>query len=224
MYSGIELAILDDENEVSNSYVIERGSNEQLPLTAVNNFSLPGFTLVSGEQEYVIEFGLARSLSQPSEDTYQISTEGVLVLNTDTATRVTGQVDTTLFDTDPGCVDKEDPLLGNRVYIYEARDLDEETLADVFTSDSSEQPPGDATAPFAVATLAQSATSGAWEYAFGYLPAGDYTMAFACDTAGDDAIEYDALDVPLPADQVYTFTLEAGQFYTCNITPEADCE
>lgn len=224
VYSGIELTILDDDNEVSNSYVIERGSGEQLPLTAAADFTLPGFTLASGAQEYVIEFGLARSLSQPSGGNYRMSTEGVLVLNTATATRLTGQVDSTLFDTDPGCVDKEDPLAGNRVYIYEAQDLDEETLADVFTSGSSEQPPGDAAAPFAVATLAQSLTTGAWEYAFGYLPAGDYTLAFACNTAADDAIEYDALDVPLPVDQVYALTLEEGRAYTCNITPDADCE
>ena len=43
--------------------------------------------------------------------------------------------------------------------------------------------PSDVVAPFAVASLVQNALTANWEYVFGFLPAGDYTLAFACNTA-----------------------------------------
>tara|TARA_R110001599_G_C12268908_1_gene661154 strand:+ start:628 stop:1356 length:729 start_codon:yes stop_codon:yes gene_type:complete len=170
-YSSIELGIID--GDVNRSYVLETSSGIAYQLDAVSDFSLSGFTLVSGQQEYVIEFGLAQALSQPTSDSYQISTTGVRVQNVDTA--------------------------------------------------ASDSDPGDATAPFAVATLVANSLTGIWEYAFGFLPAGDYTLAFACDTSDDDAINYDALTIPLPAGQVYTFTLEDTEIYICDIDSDLDC-
>lgn len=219
-YSGIELGIID--GDINSSYVLESSSGSAYQLDAVSDFSLSGFTLDSGQQEYVIEFGLAQALSQPGSDSYQISTTGVRVQNVDTAAELSGQVDSSLFDTTSPCDEKTDPESGNRVYLYAAQDLDEQVLADVFTA-ASDSDPGDATAPFAVATLLENALTGSWEYAFGFLPAGDYTLAFACDTSGDDAINYDALTIPLPAGQVYTFTLEDAEIYTCDIDADRNC-
>jgi hypothetical protein len=220
-YSGIELGIID--GDVNSSYVLESSSGLAYQLDADSDFALTGFTLASGEQEYVIEFGLAQSLSQPTTDTYQISTEGVRVQNVDTAAELSGQVDSSLFDTASPCDEKEDPEAGNRIYLYNTLNLEEQTLADVFTS-ASDSDPGTAIAPFAVATLVQNSLTGNWEYAFGFLPSGNYTLAFACDTTDDDAINYNALSVPLPADQVYTITLEESEIRTCNITADVDCQ
>lgn len=221
-YSAIELEILDGDSNFS--YVMETGSDQQLQLDTTDNFALQGFTARSGQQEYVIEFGLARALSQPDEERYLLSTEGVMVLNYASAATLRGQVDPELFNSDSTCSDKEDSQVGNRLYLYQAQDLDEETLVDVFTSASDNPPPGDATAPFAVTDVFGSDRSGVWEYIFGYLPAGDYNLAFACDSAGDDPVDYDELDIPLPIEQVYPLTLQEASTTTCNITPEKDCQ
>lgn len=221
-YSSIVLTIMGGDPNFS--HVIEQGSDEQVQLDPVSNFSLPGFTAVSGSQEYVIEFALTHSLSQRSSGTYELSTEGVLVANFATAATLSGQADSVLFDAEAPCDNKEDPLVGNRAYLYEGRDLNEEDLADIFTSGSNTTPPEGALSPFAGATLIRNTLTGAWEYSFGYLPAGDYTLAFSCNTADDDPTEYDGLDVPLPAGQVYPLTLEEAQSTTCNITEAVSCQ
>jgi len=113
--------------------------------------------------------------------------------------------------------------LGNRVYLYEGINLDATQLADVFTQNSSTSAPDDAIAPFAVATLVRNSLTGSWEYAFGFIPPEDYTLAFACDTAGDDSVDYDGLTVPLPTDQTYEITLLEGEEAVCDLAEDGSC-
>ena len=95
-------------------------------------------------------------------------------------------------------------------------------LADVYTDDSTAQVPTNAVAPFAVATLDQR-SNGVWEYTVGFLPAGDYTLAFACDTADDDPVEYDGLTIPLPGDQRDEVTLDEGEAGFCDLPTDGGC-
>jgi hypothetical protein len=75
-----------------------------------------------------------------------------------------------------------------------------------------------------VAALLETQLTGGWDYAFGYLPAGDYTLVFACDSAADDPDEYDELTLPLPDDQRYEITLDAGETLRCDLSdPARDC-
>ena len=77
--------------------------------------------------------------------------------------------------------------------------------------------------PFAVASLVQNTLTANWEYVFGFLPAGDYTMAFACNTAADDPVNYDDLVVPQPINQSYSITLTEDTASVCDITDSASC-
>lgn len=186
--------------------------------------TLAGIELTGGEQLYTVEFGLAQSLQyQSSDDNYLMATDGIRLEDNAVAANLAGRVDSSLFDTVSPCDEKDDPERGNRIYLYEGIGLTDTQLADVFTSNSSAQVPDNALAPFAVASLLKSSLSGGWEYGFGFLPAGDYTMAFACDTADDDAVEFDDLVIPLPEDQVYEITLSEAQEGVCDLADGADC-
>ena len=65
--------------------------------------------------------------------------------------------------------------------------------------------------------------TGNWQYSFGFIPADSYTIAFSCNTAADDAVEYDGLDIPLPTNQKYEITLSEGQSGTCNLSVDGSC-
>ena len=220
--SSVELSIIADD--VNSAYVLERDSDEQLPLDVASSFTIPGFRLNSGEQEFVIEFSLARALNQSSSGDYRLSTEGVDTVNVNTASILSGTIDSALFDSEAPCSEKESPTEGNRLYLYEGSDLGDAVLADVFNSGNSNDLPDGAVAPIAVASINfDDFGNDGWRYSFGHLPAGEYTMAFACDTSSDDSVSYDELTIPFPENQVYPLTLTEGQDSTCNITQEPDC-
>jgi hypothetical protein len=186
--------------------------------------TLPGLRLRSGNQPFTVEFGLAQALSyQAASDTYFLSNTGVRLANNLTSATLAGTVNSSLFNTVPPCNAKTDPLKGNRVYLYNGGNLLPENLVDVFTDASTESPAATAVAPFAVASMARNSLTGFWEYAFGFIPSGTYTVAFACDTQSDDAIQYNALTIPLPINQRYEITLREAQSGVCNLSDSGRC-
>ena len=221
-YSGIELTIL--KNDINRSYVQESDDSlKQLNISG-STLRLPGMDLGSNEQAYTAVFSLAQALQyQQGSDTYLLATSGLRTQDNRVAASLTGRVDNSLFDTESPCDAKEDPELGNRVYIYKETGLSAAALGDVFTSSSSTDIPDGKIAPFSVATLAEDVLTGNWQYAFGFLPAGDYTVAFSCDTQDDDPVDFDDFDIPLPSDQVYEISLDEGEKGICDLDEGASC-
>ena len=221
-YSGIELTILKDD--INHSYVQESDDSlKQLNISG-STLRLPGMNLGSDEQTYTAVFSLAQALQyQQGSDTYLLATSGLRTQDNRVAASLTGRVDNSLFDTESPCDAKEDPELGNRVYIYKETGLSAAALGDVFTSSSSTDIPDGTIAPFSVATLAEDVLTGNWQYAFGFLPAGDYTVAFSCNTQDDDPVDFDDFDIPLPSDQVYEISLDEGKKGICDLDEGASC-
>lgn len=223
MYDAVSIAILT--GGVNDSFVQER-ENDVIKAIRVSSGvrGLPGMRLASGTQAFTVEFGLAQALQyQALTETYVLTTTGVRIENNRTAASLSGSIDTALFDTVSPCNEKNPPDKGNRVYLYKGTGLLSENLADVFTIDSTTAIPANAIAPFAVATLLIDEPTGNWEYVFGYIPAGSYTIAFSCNTGADDAVEYNALVIPLPINQKYEITLSEGQRGVCNLKESARC-
>jgi hypothetical protein len=221
-YSEILINVLD--GDINFSYVLEADDSVVELNAPAAGLSLPGMTLSVDEQQFTVEFSLAQSLQfQPSSDSYLLATDGIRVEDNATAASLSGRVDNALFDEVSPCNEKDDPELGNRIYLYQGIGLSDSQLADVFTTRSGTTVPDDAQAPFTVAALLKNTLIGSWEYAFGFLPAGDYTMAFACDTAEDDSVDFDDLVVPLPTDQIYEVTLSEGEQGVCDIDISGDC-
>ncbi len=207
---GIESSYVKDANDVSK------------PITVSGNtLSVSGMKLASGNQAFTVEFSLAQALSQPTSDTYLLGTTGIRIENNLTGATLSGQINSDLFDTVSPCNEKTTPTSGNRVYIYTGIDA-AKNLTDVFTSASASTPPANALAPYAVASLKQ--TGQIWEYTFGYLPAGDYTLAFSCNTASDDSIQWNDLTIPLPVNQKYEIKLSEAKKSICNLTTTANCQ
>ncbi|MAT91906.1 MAG: hypothetical protein CME59_04845 [Halioglobus sp.] len=224
-YSELFLEI--SASDFNDSTVLERdsGATKRLRVDG-DGLTLPGMTLAGGEDAtYTVEFELARALSYvEDDDSYLLSEEGIRVVNNSDSASLVGTVDEALFDASPDCDGKSEPTEGNRVYLYQGHDLDAQDLADVFNDDSSTSVPEGALAPFAVDTVRENAGRGTWEYYFGFLPAGDYTLAFTCDSAGDEAQDYDGLDIPLPTGQRYQVSLSAGTQTDCDLVSDLDSE
>ncbi len=210
--------------DVNRSYVQRADDTVRELSVAGGVLNVPGATFSSGEQAYTVEFGLAQSLQQQSAgSSYLMSTQGIRLENNATAASLSGRVDSSLFDTGTPCSEKTDPTEGNRIYLYKGGPQSGRRLGDVFNSNSATTVPGDVLAPFAVASLVQNSLSGNWEYVFGFLPAGDYTLAFACNTGADDAVDYNALVVPQPSNQVYPVTLGSGSAVVCDLSSAGKC-
>ena len=225
-YNEVFLRVLDTDS--NNSFVQETVSGEIKPLTVSGDgLTLSGVDIDIDEgstSSYIVEFGLPRALTYSnSNDSYSLSTEGLRLADPGSDARLVGDIESSLFDTVSPCDEKTEPTSGNRVYLYQGRNLRERTLADVHTTASGNDIPEQAVAPFAVATLSFDDFNGNWRYSFGYLPPGDYTLAFACDTAGDDAVNFDNLTIALPEDQVYELTLSEGTETRCDLTLEPSC-
>jgi len=221
-YSEVSLAIIADG--INSSYVQEANDSLKPITVSGGKLTLPGVLLSSGNQAFTVEFSLAQALQfRSATDNYLLAATGIRIENNLTGATLSGQVDSALFDTVSPCNEKNPPTSGNRIYLYNGTDLAPERLADVFTIASVTKAPANALAPFAVASLIEDPDTGNWEYAFGYLPAGDYTLAFACDTADDDAVEYNGLRIPLPENQVYKIKLSQAKKSICNLSAGASC-
>jgi hypothetical protein len=222
-YSDVRINILT--NDVNHSYVQEADDSLKKITVSGGQLKLPGLRLSSGSQAFTVEFSLAQALQhQSGSDQYLLATNGIRVENNKTDATLSGQIDSALFNGVSPCDQKADPQKGNRLYLYNGKvGQKKERLADVFTSGSITTPPADALAPFAVASLENNALTGNWDYSFGYLPAGDYTLAFACDTEKDNSVEYNGLIIPLPEGQVYELTLSASEKAQCNLAAGASC-
>ncbi len=218
-YSSVEIALVD--GDVNSSYVLT-GSGEQQPLVAAGSvLRLGGIRVPSGNSTFTVEFELARALQARAEE-YRLDTEGIRIVNNALSARLRGTVDTALFDGVAPCDAKAEPLAGNRLYLYRGSQVDGENLADVFRAGGNA--PEGALAPYAVAAvLPPAGLDTEWRYEFGFLPPDDYTLAFSCDAADDDPLDWDDLQIPLPADQVYPVNLSSGETATCNLRDGATC-
>jgi hypothetical protein len=221
-YSQVQITVLG--GDINRSYVLE--SNDALRELSVSGsiLSLPGTSFAKSDQAYTVEFSLAQSLRAVAAGTrYQMSTTGIRLENNATAASLSGRVDSSLFDSVSPCSEKTDPTEGNRLYLYEGSPASSQRLGDVYTSNSTTTIPDNVVPPVAVASLVLNALTANWEYVFGFLPAGDYTMAFACNTAADDSVNFDDLLVPQPDDQVYPLTLSEGAASVCDVTDSGTC-
>lgn len=221
-YSAVELDILTED--VNRSYVQESDDSlKQLNISG-SVLTLPGMALSTGNEAYTIAFSLAQALRYRSaSDDYLLTTEGIRVQDNEVAASLTGRVDSALFDSVSPCDAKTDPESGNRIYLYAATGIGDGLAGDVFTSGSANTIPEETVPPFAVATLAEDSLTGTWQYALGFLPAGNYTLAFSCDAADDDPVDYDGLTVPLPDDQAYEVSLDEGENGVCDLADGSSC-
>jgi len=175
-----------------------------------NKLKLGGFTVADeAVQAFTIEFDLRKSLvirgNNSNNNGYILKPHGVTIVDTDAAVSLSGNVDDSLFAA--GSCDAD---TGNFVYLYQGKGLVADELADNFDVDDPDYilPLPD---PSLIAPYASSSVDATGDYAFGYLPAGDYTVAFSCSAVNDDPVKFDSLVIPDPTDQLKGMTLSDSE-------------
>jgi hypothetical protein len=153
---------------------------------------------------------LVKRSSGPGSPYYMLRPSLRLVDNSETGT-LTGTVSPALIS-DPDCT--SDPVSGgNAVYVYRGATA---IPGDIFLDDNgSERPRTDgASHPFTSANVTLDTSSGEWQYTVGFLPAGEYSVAFTCQALDDepgseDGIVFTGLsDVTIVAGEVSRVDLE----------------
>jgi hypothetical protein len=147
---------------------------------------------------------LAKRTSGPGSPFYMLRPSLRLVDNSETGT-LTGTVPSTLVS-DPSCTN--DPVLGgNAVYVYGG---DVSAPGDVFVDeDGNEQTRSDGAGhPITTANVTLDTNSGDWKYTVGFLPAGDYSVAFTCQALDDEPGSEDGIAFTGLSD----VTIVAGEF------------
>ncbi|MFA7554649.1 MAG: DUF4382 domain-containing protein [Spongiibacteraceae bacterium] len=210
-YSNLILTILDDD--INNSYVLDVDGNSRVLNMFDRTMELGSFTVEKDLlNTLTLDFNLQMALVyDAASNEYTLTSTGIRLQNNNTDRTISGEVDSSLFDTVSPCDEKINPTAGNRVYLYQGHDLDESNLADIFDSaKSTDAVPDEAIAPYAVAAVVDA--GGEWEYNLAFLPAGEYTLVFSCAAEDDDPENYDGLVLPLPVEQLIEISVESGSF------------
>lgn len=221
-YSQLILQVLDDD--VNYSYVDTQ--DNRIPIKQPSEqLKLGGFTINrNGDHGYTLDFDLRKAMTyNPGPDRFILKPHGVRIVNEDTVTTLQGSIDPMILNLDPGCMNKADPLAGNVVYLYQNHNLIG-SLIDAYDPDAAKQEPTSTFGslgtpmllPYATATVFR-VSGNSWGYHFGYLPAGDYTLAFACHAEGDNSDSYDRIAIPQPGTQRTEITLTALKQSHCNL-------
>ncbi|HAS6348530.1 TPA: DUF4382 domain-containing protein [Vibrio vulnificus] len=201
------------------NYVIDL-NGEQLLKQPSNKLKLGSFDVTSeAVQLYTIEFDLRQSLvmlgNQGNNNGYILKPHGVSIVANASAVSISGTVDNNLLTGDESCtVDSK-----SFVYLYQGEDHDSANLIDLVDENDEEFNSQNPLPVGAVKPLASTGLNENGEYAFGFLNAGTYTLAFSCNAGGDDPVQYDGTSIPLPTGQVHTIELAAGENGTIDFNP-----
>ncbi|ELV8756835.1 DUF4382 domain-containing protein [Vibrio vulnificus] len=211
--------ILHVTNENGVNYVIDE--NGQQPLKQPSNkLKLGSFDVTSeAVQLYTIEFDLRQSLvmrgNLGSNNGYILKPHGVSIVSNASAVSISGNVDDNLLTGDESCTADSQAF----IYLYEGGGHDSANLIDLVDEDDPEFDSQNPVPENAVKPIASAGLDENNNYAFGFLNAGTYTVAFSCNAGDDNPIQYDGTAIPLPTGQVGTTMLAAGENGTIDFVP-----
>lgn len=173
-YQWVRLAV--DE---ASSYIQIDGSQHalEIPSNAQTGLKLNRpFTIGAGSTtDFTIDFDLRKSVHQEGVGDYKLRPTLRIVDNLEVNT-VSGTVAETLV-TNVSCNNGDNNDIGNAVYLFSG---DGATIQDL---------QGNSTDPLASSSVVYNLESEAYEYEIGYVPVGEYTIAFTCDASLDISTE-----------------------------------
>lgn len=147
-----------------------------------------------GGSEFTIDFDLRKSVHKPNGRGCYFLKPSLRLVASAQAGSLAGIVDPALL-ADEMCTDEDGLRLGNAVYVYEGNDVTPDDI------DGSEPE------PVTTAGIVLNEETIEFEYTAGFLPAGDYTVAFTCQAGNDEPDSDDAITFVAPAN----VTVESGQ-------------
>ena len=222
--------ILSDERIAIGNYkelIVHTKSNQSLQWVTANGhhdlkvpsnkLKLGGFEVTAETvQSFTIEFDLRKSLvlrgNNSNNNGYILKPHGVKIVDNGSASSLWGNVDPALFSQGDACSTDG----GNFVYLYQGHNHTEGSLVDNIDIDDQDynndfELPEGHVEPYASVGVELNG-----DYYFGFIPAGDYTVAFTCSAYIDDPIQYDQILIANPSEQVAEISLPPTQEYEHN--------
>jgi hypothetical protein len=178
-YESIQLHLNANHDGVMDSYVeMKDGTQLELELEEESRLNISrAFTIVRDEHlDFTIDLDLRRSLILPEGETDAILRPSLRLVHTEQTGSIACTIDDVLIS---AACDNPDVSLG-AVYIYEGADV---TPMDVRN---------ESTDPLTTALVFFE--DDVYLYEAGFLPAGEYTVAYTCDAVNDDPESANDLD------------------------------
>lgn len=161
----------------------------------VSGFVIPA----GGNVDLTVDVDLRKALTKPVGKEYYLLRPAMRITNNINTGAISGAVADSLVTNDE-CGNDLINDEGNAVYLYVGED---KISGDVYVDDLGDDVGVEN--PLAVANVKQNAESGLYEYSFGFVPEGSYTVAFTCNAlfdapdADDDIVFSQSVNVQVMA-------------------------
>lgn len=209
---GSDSWVMTDQGEQYDLFVPGQQTANGQPrhIQLVSGFVIPA----GGNVDFTLDIDLRRALTRPAGADHYLVRPAMRIMDNSETGSISGTVADTLV-TAEGCSNDLAADEGNAVYLYGGADA---VTGDVHVDDLGVDVGDDN--PIATANVRQDPESGAYEYAFGFVPAGDYTVAFTCNALDDMPDADDDLAFSAQANIVVLAGENTVQDFTAQV-PEA---
>jgi hypothetical protein len=214
-YQWMRLKVNADPNVAGDSHITIDGADCELRIPSGDERGLQlirGFTVGIGmTTDFTVDFDLRKSVIRPPGQTttvpvcdgqaYMLKPVVRVVDNLEVGS-ITGSVDPTFVTEQCGPADSQSGIYPGNVYLFGPVVADAVVTPDDYDVVASDPNGGDA-----LASAMVNETD--FSYTFGFVPAGDYRVAYTCD-ADDVEVDADDDNVPEGADELVEFTPPEG--------------
>lgn len=209
-YAWIRANIVNGDNadlETKSHIVFDDGRKVPLIVrrkeqSGIAEIQLNQFNLALGNNQFVLEFDLKKSLVDPkNNEDIVLKPTGVRLVNTVEVATLSGTVTSDLVaacETTNAQFAKDDNSFDHAIYLYKG---DVETPTDIVYQGEQIS----ASSPFATASLVQDEATQNYTYEIGFLANGDYKVGYTC-LAHLDNIETADADFALAKEQSISFS------------------
>lgn len=160
--------------------VVKRKGND-----GVGEIQLNGFELNEGNNEFIVEFDLKRSLVDPKNNAeIKLKPTGVRLENEIDSGHIEGTVKADVIgacEVDNALAAGQGGMFGHAVYLY-SNEASAQTALDINESESQTM-----VSPVATATLVMDDDTGDYEFEMGFVGKGEYQIGYTCLSHLDDA-------------------------------------
>ena len=184
IYDWVKLKITAAKDGVMDSYIVLKdGTVHELDMPAGSDIGLTidgGLEIIANTPSAkTIDFDLRKSIVMNNPNDFQIQPV-IKLVNNDKSGSIEGTVKLKTL-TSPSCSDS-DPSTGNAVYLYEGNKVKPDDIG------------GTGAEPVTSALVKLNNLTGNYEFSFGFVPFGKYTIAFTCEANLDDQSTDDAIN------------------------------
>ncbi len=177
----------------------------------VSGFVVP----VNGEVNFTLDVDLRRAITKPANQDHYLLRPAIRMVDNSAVGTISGTIGDSLINHESCTSQMEaDTTEGNVVYLYGGKDAD---TGDIYLDNQGL--PADDSNPITTANVTYDSGSDSYVYEIGFVPAGEYTLAFTCQGLDDMPESDETLVFPDQAN----LDVEAGSTTPVNL-PEATVE